>query len=109
MVGLTVQYAAVGLMRSTTITCSMLEKVLMTLGEVDLGIGQALLPPIIQAILVDHQVYSCGNNRSRHISHTSQFYAYNHGGINIAHPRFPQGDIPSDVYGENLHQNLSYY
>ena len=56
MVGLTVQYAAVGLMRSTTITCSMLDKVLMVLVEVDLGLGPAFLPPIIQVIMVHHLI-----------------------------------------------------
>ena len=33
----------------------MLEKVLMAFGEVDLGIGPALIPPIIQMIVADHQ------------------------------------------------------
>ena len=42
---------------STTRTCSILEKVLMELGEVDLGLGPDLLPTIIQAIMVDHMVY----------------------------------------------------
>ena len=35
----------------------MLEKVLMVLGEVDLGLGPSLLPPIIQVIMVDHLVF----------------------------------------------------
>ena len=34
----------------------MLDKVLMALGEVYLGLGSDLLPPIIQAIMVDHLV-----------------------------------------------------
>ena len=47
IVGVTVQYMEVGLNISTTLRCSMLEKVLMELGEVDLGLRQALLNPII--------------------------------------------------------------
>ena len=35
----------------------MLDKVLMELGEVDIGIITALLPTIIQVILVDHMVF----------------------------------------------------
>ena len=35
----------------------MLEKVLIELEEVDLGIGPALLPPIIYVIMVDHLVF----------------------------------------------------
>ena len=53
--------------------------------------------------------YSYGDNRSGYRSHTSQFYEYNHGGINISYPRFPQEDIPRGVHGENLHQNHPYY
>ena len=34
--------------------CSMLEKVLMTLVEVDLGLGPAVLRPVIQVIAVYH-------------------------------------------------------
>ena len=33
---------------------------------------------------------SYGDNRSEHRYHTIQFSAYNNGGINIYHPRFPQ-------------------
>ena len=44
--------------------------------------------------------YSYGDNRSGHMYHTSQFSAYNHGGINISHPRFPQEGIPRCVHGE---------
>ena len=51
-----VQYTEVGLKRSTTRPCSMLEKALMALVEVDIGIGPALLPPIIQVTMVDHLV-----------------------------------------------------
>ena len=39
---------------------------------------------------------------------TSQFCSYNHGGINILHPRFTQEAIQRDVHGENLHQNHPY-
>ena len=50
------QDAEVRLKISTTLPCSMLDKVLMMLGQVDLGIGLALLPPIIQVIMVYHLV-----------------------------------------------------
>ena len=47
----------VGLRISTNLPCSMLYTVLMVLGEVDLGLGPALLPPIIQVIMLDHLVF----------------------------------------------------
>ena len=47
----------VGLKRSTTIPCSMLWKQLMALGEADLGLISALLPPIIQVIMIDHLIF----------------------------------------------------
>ena len=34
----------------------MFDKVLMTLIEVDIGLGTDLLPPIIQVIMIDHLV-----------------------------------------------------
>ena len=49
--GVIVKDMKVRLMRSTTLPCSMLGKVLMVLEEVDLGIRTALFPPIIQVIL----------------------------------------------------------
>ena len=42
---------------STTITCLMLDKRFIELGEVDLGTGPDLLPPIIQVIMVDHMIF----------------------------------------------------
>ena len=48
------QDMGVGLKRSTTRTCSMLEKVFMELREVHLGLGPALLHPIIQVTILDH-------------------------------------------------------
>ena len=51
----------------------MMDKMLMELGEVDLGLGPALLPPIIQVIMVYHLIYSYGDNRNGLMSHTSQF------------------------------------
>ena len=57
IVGVTVQDMEVGLIRSTTLTCSVLENLLMALVEVDLGLVQALLPSIIQAIRVYHLVF----------------------------------------------------
>ena len=66
----------VGLNRSTTCPCSMLEKVLMALREVELGIGPALLRTIIQAIMVDHLFYSYGDNISVHRHQTRNVSAY---------------------------------
>ena len=57
IVGVMLQEMGVGTKRSTTRTCSMLEKVLMELGEVDLSIVPDLLPSIIQFIMVDHLVF----------------------------------------------------
>ena len=57
IVGVKVHYTEVGMNISTIIPCSMLEKVLMTLGEVDLGFGPSILPPIIHVIMVDHLVF----------------------------------------------------
>ena len=57
IIGLTLQDTGKGLEKSTTLPCSMLEKVLMALVEVDLGLGPSLLPPIIQMILVDQLVF----------------------------------------------------
>ena len=53
--------------------------------------------------------YSYCDNRSGHRSQTSQFYAYNHGGIKSAHPRFPQEYFPRGLNGEKMHQNNTYY
>ena len=50
-----VQEVEVGLKISTALTCTILDKVLMVLGEVYLGLRPALFPPIIQVILVYHQ------------------------------------------------------
>ena len=52
-----VKYVEVGLKRSTTTPCSMLEKVLMVMLEVDIGLRSALLHPTIKVILVDLQVF----------------------------------------------------
>ena len=57
LVGVMTQDMEVGLKRPTTRTCSMLEKLLMVLGEVDLGLGTDLLPTIIQVIMLDHLVF----------------------------------------------------
>ena len=54
IVGVTVQDTEVVLNRSTNLPCSVLEKLLMALGKVDLGLVPALLPPIIQVIMVFH-------------------------------------------------------
>ena len=40
--------------KSTTFPCSMLDKVLMELVELYMGIGPDLLPPTTQVIMVDH-------------------------------------------------------
>ena len=56
-VGGTVQCAELGLKRPTTIPSKMLEKLLMTLGEVDIGLGPAPLIPIIRVMMVYHLVF----------------------------------------------------
>ena len=55
-VGLKVQDMEVVLNRSTTIPCSMLEKLLMELIEVYLDLGPSLLSTIIEVIMIDHLV-----------------------------------------------------
>ena len=54
IVGVKLKDMEVGLNRSTTLPCSIFEKVLMELGEVDLDLGPALLPTIIQVVVVDN-------------------------------------------------------
>ena len=56
IVATTVQDMEVGLKISTNIPYSMLEKVLMALGELDIDIGPALLHPITQVIMLDHLI-----------------------------------------------------
>ena len=53
--------------------------------------------------------YSYGDNISIHRYHTIQLSEYNHGGLNITYPRFPQENIPRGVQRENLHKNRPYY
>ena len=48
------QDVKVGLKRSTTIFFTIMEKVLVVMGEVDLGLRLSPLPPIIQVFLVAH-------------------------------------------------------
>ena len=57
IVGLMVQDVDVGVKISTAIPCLMLEKVLMSIVVLDLGLRPSLLLPTIQLILVDHQVF----------------------------------------------------
>ena len=57
IVGVTVQYMEVGLKISTTLPCSMLEKVLMLLVEVYLFLVPSLFTPTIQVIMVDHLIF----------------------------------------------------
>ena len=57
ILGMKVQDKEVGMKISTTLPCSMLEKQLMDLGEVDLGLGPALLPTTIQGIMVYHLIF----------------------------------------------------
>ena len=52
-----VQDVEVCLNISATITYSILDQVLMVMGEVDIGLIPALLPLIIQVIFVDNQVF----------------------------------------------------
>ena len=56
ILGVKLQGKEVGLKRSTILTSSIFRIVLMALVEVDLGIVQAVLPTIIQVIMVYHQV-----------------------------------------------------
>ena len=57
IVGVIVQDMEVYTKKSPTCPYPMLDKVLMALGEVDLGLGPALFPPIIQAIMVDRLIF----------------------------------------------------
>ena len=52
-----VQDVEVGLKRSATLTFTMLEIFLMVMGELDIGLRPALIPTIIQAILLYHWVF----------------------------------------------------
>ena len=57
IVGVILQGMEVGLNRSNTLPCSMLDNVLMELGEVDLGLVPAHLFLIIWVIMVDHLIF----------------------------------------------------
>ena len=57
IVGFKMQDMEVGMNRSTTCPCSMLEKVLMALVEEGLGLGPSLLPTVIQVIIIYHLVF----------------------------------------------------
>ena len=57
IVGVMVQYVELSLKISNNLPCSLLEKVLTETREINLGFRQALLPSIIQVLLVDHQVF----------------------------------------------------
>ena len=54
IVGVTVQDMEVGLKISTTRPCLMLEKVMMLLEEVNLGLGPALPTPTIKLFMINH-------------------------------------------------------
>ena len=56
ILGLMVQNLGVGIKISVTFSFTMMEKVLMLMGEVDLGLRPSSLPPIIQVYFVDHWV-----------------------------------------------------
>ena len=66
ILGVVVQDVELGLKRSTTIPCSMSDKVLMAMVESDLGLRTDLLPTIIQVFLIDHQGYSYGHDKIGH-------------------------------------------
>ena len=57
IVGGMMQDVKVGIKRSSTIPLTIMDKVLLVMVEVELGSRQALLPPIIQVILVDHWIF----------------------------------------------------
>ena len=85
---------------STTLPCSMLDTLLMALRIV----YRSRTGPSPSHHSGDHgrssNFYSYGDNRSGDRSHTSQFSAYDHVGLNISHPRFPQISIPRGLHGE---------
>ena len=54
---MTVLDVKLGLKKLTTIPCSILEKILIAMREVNLGLGISLIPPIVQVILVDNLVF----------------------------------------------------
>ena len=57
VVGVTVQEAEVGLKISDNIPFTMMDKVLMVMVEVDIGLRPAPISPIIQVCLVNHWVH----------------------------------------------------
>ena len=57
IVGVMAQDTEVGLKISSIIHCSILDKSLMAMGEMDIGLRPSLLSLIIQVILVDHRVF----------------------------------------------------
>ena len=99
--------------RSEEINQSSLFNVGVSDGGVGIILSRSWTRPSPSHHSVDHGrssgFYSYDDNRIGSWSHTSQFSTYNHGGLNICHPRFPREDVPMGVHGENLHQNNPYY
>ena len=76
---------------STISPCSMLDKVLIELGEVYIGIRPTLIPPIIQMIMVDHLVCIVMVITEVDICITpANFMHKKYSGLNIDNPRFTQ-------------------
>ena len=57
MVGFTMEDMEVDINKSATINFTTTEKVLMVMGEVDIGLRPAPFPPIIKVILLDFWVF----------------------------------------------------
>ena len=66
-------------------------------------------PPIIQVVLVHHRGFIVMFMTEVNIGLRTAIFSYNHGELNISHPRFPQESIPGGVQRENQHQNHPYY
>ena len=63
----------------------------MVMIEVDICLRPDHIPPIIQVVLVHHRGFIVMFMTEVNIGlRTAIFFSYNHGELNISHPRFPQ-------------------
>ena len=81
-----------GLKIPATLNLTIVENVLMVIGDVDICLRSAILPPIIQLRFLVLSFF--GDERVVDRSYTSHLHSHNHGGQYRSQPRFPQDDFP---------------
>ena len=76
----------------SNITLLIRKKILMVIGDVDICLRSAILPPIIQLRFLVLSFF--GDERVVDRSYTIHLHSHNHGGQYRSQPRFPQDDFP---------------